>query len=242
MAPTILLIARSAAPAHLRARLDALVAAGADAYIVVDDGDTRAHPRAISVPNDELTARGITHLAVHELKRPMSAWERAVAYAALYVDAPHVWLMEDDVHLTDVDAFVALLAIQAPDPDLLCCAGVRTQAEDPAWPHWWQRRELGLPADTPLHAAFLPLCRLSRAGLDALVAHGAAHRRLAFFELLFPTLLTAQGLCVASLPEPDARRIALRFRPEFDDASMRAQASVLAFHPVKRASAVGAPS
>jgi hypothetical protein len=233
----LLILARSATPA-LCARLDALVDAGLDAYIVVDDGDLAAHPRAVTVDTDTLLALGIVRLTQATTAREVTAWERGIAYAALCTDWERVWLMEDDVHITSAPAFAAVLQEQPPSVDLVGQAIAPSPAHDRVWPHWLHRTALPFEPEA-LCSCFLVVCRLSRRLLDALVAFAGARGQLSFLELLIPTLARAHGMSHAPFTSP--QRVLLRYQPPLTDAEMQAATGVVAFHPVKHLPAQSSP-
>jgi hypothetical protein len=169
--------------------------------------------RVIYIDDASPRAAGIRNLNYRIMLREVTAWERALWWAALGPGAPlvaasrgAVWLLEDDVGWASPCDLLRLFDSHAADDaaggddgaaDLVATKAAGSEAEAPAWPHWGAGGALLPRAQYDLAAGFLALCRLSRRLLDALARFAAAHSTLGYLELLVPTLARHVGLRVA---------------------------------------------
>jgi hypothetical protein len=237
--PLVLLVVTRTATAALLERLRPLPALDAALTLtVIEDAPSGlAAPAGVALASPDAAAAaaaGFSHVS------GPSAWPRVVAgldkalfhAATAGGAAAHVWLVEDDVVWQSPADLVAFLrANDGTAGDLLATPLARTVAERPAWPNWRFGREFGF-AEAELAGQFLPVCRVSRALLAAVTAAARDKGRLAFLEVLLPSLARRAGLSFGALAQP--ARAALRFRPHFTSheiAALAGSTPARIFHP-----------
>ena len=146
----------------------------------------------------------------------VTAWDRA--FAELDGERP-VWLIEDDVHLGDVD-LADLIARATQSGADLCATDIASRTADPDWPHWGRGFDFRHPCKS-----FNPLCRLSAGLIRQVLAFRELHQRFAFHEILFASLAESHWDMRRECPELFGR---YRWRP-----LIAAPAADRIEHPVK---------
>ena len=159
--------------------------------------------------------------------RTVCAHDRAFA---IEIDDP-AWLIEDDVEWRSPEAAAAWLrSFDAIDAGLVAF-DIEPRSQCPRWANW--PTVAGSDLDAPdAWRCFAPVCRICPRLAAAVRLRASTHGRLAFFEIMLPTLASRLGLhmhCIA------AGASIMRWRPEVgdDEAAGAFSRGAVLLHPRK---------
>lgn len=201
------------------------VAVSYQVYIVCDDINCQT-PRNtnitfIRITDDECRRTGWTGSNIAIDKVP-SAWDKALYYFCVKEVGPaYVWFIEEDVFVPNVD-LLTNLDKKYPDADLIAKQNVKEE-DDPNFDWWFDGKGV---LEEPLYRSLVCATRVSRKLLYRLVQFVNTHRRLAFIEIIFNTIVFHENMTLV-MPE-ELQTIIWRhnWAPEAVDKHHM-------FHPVK---------
>ena len=175
-------------------------------YVFIDDASydvteiTALYPTItfVKIENDICVAAGYTKSSYTVCKDGPTSWDKALFYFGTEKRAvhEHVWFCEDDTFFYSFDVIRAMDTARPTTDVLIKCGGLATCKEDIARVPWHWAESSWWDRPLPWHWAFLCLCRMSTAVLEAICEFATTHGRLAFIECLIPTLAHAGGLSV----------------------------------------------
>jgi len=172
-------------------RLQQLLRAGIDAYVVVDEMDSTQSKRYITYSDFFMEEKGWTH----HMSRPIhkvTAWDKAT-YCAYESGAPFVWFCEDDVFWNKPSVVKNIIENYEPSKaDLITYPLADTFEVNPSWYHW-SKTALLTKQKKYWSASFNQLSRVSRPLLVAMATLSQQRKRLFFHETMFPTLCKMNG-------------------------------------------------
>ena len=134
-----LLITRSLTDG-IQKKLQSLLNAGIDAYVIVDKDDRQSTKRIITYPNELLNDEGylysnVTHPRLKEVYR-ITGWDKAL-YHAFKSNEKHVWICEDDIFWNRPAVIKMILdKTESMNDDLICTELAPSVKETPKWHHW----------------------------------------------------------------------------------------------------------
>lgn len=122
--------------------------------------------------------------------KPVTAWSRAFRHLAtmdleIYEG---IWIVEDDV-AGNAGRFSVLIERNRAVGADLSAVEIRSEKEDPDWPHWWHAEA----HFTNPFRSFNPLCRLSPRLIRASLAFRQKHQQFIFQEVFFASLAIQKG-------------------------------------------------
>ena len=131
---------------NVKHKLNQLLSAGIDAYVIVDQGLEKSTKRFITYDNSELSEQGFKYLhvtakknkAIHEV----TGWDKAV-YHAYKTKSKYTWICEDDVFWNRPAVMKMILKeTENSTDDLIACPISESYKDNPKWVHWHYAEKL----------------------------------------------------------------------------------------------------
>jgi hypothetical protein len=168
-------------------------------FIVCDDINCQTPQNTkitfIRISDDECKRTGWTGSNIAIDKVP-SAWDKALYYFSVKEVGPaYVWFIEEDVFVPNVELLMNLDK-KYPDTDLIAKQNVKEE-DDPSFDWWFDGKGV---LEEPLYRSLVCATRVSRKVLYSLVHFVNTHKRLAFIEIIFNTIVFHENMTLA-MPE-----------------------------------------
>jgi hypothetical protein len=220
---------------YIEQRLQQLLRAGIDAYVVVDELDSTQSKRYITYSDYFMEEKGWTH-HMSRLIHKVTAWDKAT-YFAYQSGEPYVWFCEDDVFWNKPSVIRSIVDnYESSNVDLVAHPLAHTFDEYPSWYHW-NKTALLTKQRKYWSATFNQLSRVSRRLLVSIAELSQKRKRLFFHETMFPTICKMNGFEISYLTDLKLPiQIIIRwdkpFTKEQIEKEMNENKNVL-LHPVK---------
>jgi len=185
-----LLISR-AVTEDIKTKLQQLLNAGIDAYVIVDKDLERQSKRFITYDDDEVEKSGFMRLNVsHKFKEDIyriTGWDKAV-YHAYKSGEKYVWFCEDDI-FWNRPAVIKMILNEAENKkdDLLCFELAKNYETIPGWYHW-PKAKIITPDKDKWMGTYNQFCRISSRLLGKVAKFANERKELLLHEPLFATL------------------------------------------------------
>lgn len=178
-------------------KLQQLLRAGIDAYVIVDHGLEKSTKRYITYPNEELEKEGFMYLHVTSKKNmgihKVTGWDKAV-YHIYKTKVNYAWICEDDVFWNRPAVMSMILkATENKTDDLIAYPLKESYETTPNWNHWHYAQELTTNKKN-WSSTYNQLCRLSSKLVSKIYDTAQKNHKLVLHEAIFATLCKMYSL------------------------------------------------
>ena len=183
----------------IKKKLQSLLNAGIDAYVIIDKGLEKSTKRFISYDKQELEEAGFTnsHITFKKVMNTtdlkVTGWDK-VLYHIYKTKPKHAWICEDDVFWNRPSTIKMILdATENVNDDLIAYPLAESYEARPNWYHWNYAAIL-TKDKKKWSSTYNQLCRLSITLVNHLAEIGKTKHRLVSHEALFATVCKMYNL------------------------------------------------
>jgi hypothetical protein len=224
----------------IKQRLQSLLNAGIDAYLIIDKELDKSTKRVIRYDNELMEKEGYLCANVQapsqkEVYR-ITGWDKAL-YHAFKSNKKYVWFCEDDIYWNRPAVVKAIVdKTESMKDDLICTELAPSINETPKWFHWSKCQQITSNKQKWM-GTFNQLSRLSDRLLKKVDDYAKSHGNLLLHEALFATLAKLNNFKISYLTDLKLPiYIKIRWNPEFsakDIEELLEENSYILLHPVK---------
>jgi len=228
----------------IKKKLQQLLNAGIDAYVIVDKNLERQSKRFITHDNNELEESGFMRLNVsrkaHVDVFKVSGWDKAI-YHAYKSGEKYVWICEDDIYWNRPAVIKMILeATENKKDDLIAFPLAPSYNEHPEWYHWPKLKAVTSDKSKWM-GTYNQLSRVSNRLLTKIAKYASEANELLLHEAILPTLCKMNNYNVSYIPDLKLPiHIEIRWSPNFKHSEIEKavnENSYVLLHPVKTAEA-----
>lgn len=157
------------------------------------------HIQFIQIPDEEARTNGFRHCNINVIAKDVISWDKVLYYfCRVNHKYDHVWLIEDDVFVPDLNT-LPMIDQKYETDDLLCRSnGANTVGTD--FDGWTWRYGAG-KHELPWYCSMVCAIRVSKKLLTKIDDYVLNRGELFFLEMMFNTIAMANGLKVNTIPE-----------------------------------------
>lgn len=196
-----LLISREATD-HIKKKLQSLLNAGIDAYVIVDKGLEKSTKRLITYDRSEMEDAKFTntHFTFYKIMKTIdlkvTGWDKAL-YHIYKTKTKYAWICEDDVFWNRPAAIKMILdATEKNNDDLIAHPLFESYESNPKWDHWNQAQII-TGNRSKWSSTYNQLCRVSLTLLNHIESVAKKRERLALHEALLATVCKMYNLKIS---------------------------------------------
>lgn len=184
---------------HIKKKLQSLLNAGIDAYIIVDKGLEKPTKRFITYDKSEMETSGFTntHLTFPKIMKMLdlkvTGWDKAL-YHVYKTKTKYAWICEDDVFWNRPAVIKMILdATEKSNDDLIAHPLIEMYESNPKWHHWNQAQMI-TNNKSKWSSTYNQLCRVSSTLINDVQKVAEKNGHLVFHEALLATVCKMYNL------------------------------------------------